>query len=81
MSKLAEMQVICYTYVNVIKTMEEYPGIYTLENMRSELHQKICRLFKLTQDQTKQITDNLDKIKYDGGELCTKLLELRNKVL
>ena len=41
-------------------------GLYGMDNMRAELHAKLAAHYDLTHDQTKEVTDNMDRLR-DGG--------------
>lgn len=44
------------------------PGLYGLDNMRSDLHAELAAHYGLTHEQTKEVTDHMDKLRrYDGG--------------
>lgn len=44
------------------------PGLYGLDNMRADLHAELARHYGLTHEQTKEVTDNMDKLRrHDGG--------------
>lgn len=49
-------------YCGMIDFMEHYPGLYSTDNRRAELHDKICEYYGLTKEKTKVITDNLHKV-------------------
>jgi len=53
----------------VMVTMSDAPpGLYGLDNMRSGLHEQLAAHYDLTPEQTRDVTDNMDKLrKHDGG--------------
>jgi|GEM_PF-4624515 len=53
----------------VMIDMDDCPrGMYGLENMRSALHAELAAHYGLTHAQTKEVTDNMDKLRrHDGG--------------
>ena len=55
-------EIDCFEYVNSIKDIEEFSGmgLYNLDVQRTKLHEKLCESFKLSVEETKSITDNLD---------------------
>jgi hypothetical protein len=63
-------ELVCYEYINSIKDIKEYSGmgIYALDNIRSKLHDKLCKLFNLDKNITKKFTDNLDLDYYKVAE-------------
>ncbi len=56
-------------FVHVMITMAEMPpGLYGMDEMRSELHAELSERYDLTQEQTRDVTDHMDKLrKHDGG--------------
>ena len=58
---VSEGELKCYEYINSIRDIENYAGmgIYGLDNRRIEIHNELCKLFNLTKEETKSITDNL----------------------
>ena len=77
---VARAELACCEYVNLIRFMEKYPGMYSLDDMRRKLHEEICKEIGLTEEETKKYTDNLDKLNYNGCDLYLALLqEWKNK--
>lgn len=74
-------EIACGEYVCAIRDIEAFTGkgIYALDNRRTKLHDKLCRLFGLTKDETKEVTDNLDRINYNPKLLYCALCVARNK--
>ena len=52
----------CYEYVAAIKHIEKHvgQGIYGLDNVRTQAHNKLCEIFNLTKEATLRFTNNLD---------------------
>ena len=79
-SPCLDLEVKCYEYIHVIKTMEENRGMYGLDDWRRRVHDEICKLTRLTKEETIDITGNLEKINYDPVKLTTELYLLsKNK--
>jgi len=58
----SRQQVCCYEYIDSIKDIIEYAGqgLYSLDTIRTDLHDELCSLFNLDKEVTKQYTDNID---------------------
>ena len=64
-------------YRFVVVTLAEVPaGMYGIEQRRAELHTEMCAVYGLTPEETKPVTDNIDKIEYGAEGLHAKLCEL-----
>jgi hypothetical protein len=52
----------CYEYVAAVKHIAEHTGqgIYGLDKIRTQTHDKLCELFNLTKEDTLKFTGNLD---------------------
>lgn len=68
----------CYEYINAIKNVECMVGmgLYGADKFREQLHNELCELFGLDKDETKRITDNLDKLEMNGTNLYLELREI-----
>jgi len=54
-------------------------GLYGMDARRSECHDRLCKLYGLTKEQTKEVTDNLDK--YEDAEfLHLALKQIKKEV-
>jgi len=68
-SVLSDIPDCLLEYCGIIDFMEKYPGLYSTDARRAELHNKICEHYDLTKEKTKIITDNLYKVcEYFGGK-------------
>lgn len=69
-----EREITCYEYINSLNDIVEYSGkgLYGLDNIRTELHDLLCKQFKINKAVTKKYTDN---IKLDS-EKCAEDLYL-----
>lgn len=74
----------CQDYCDMIKNVNECGvfGLYGLDKMRSELHDKICGLIGIDKEETAKYTSSLDlkNINYDGKKLYSLLLALKKEV-
>ena len=52
----------CCEYVASVRHISKYigQGIYGLDKIRAQAHDKLCELFNLAKEDTLQFTDNLD---------------------
>jgi len=57
----ADVPDIAWTYWSLVDTMRSVPGMYGLDEHRAELHDKLCFAYDLSREQTKAVTDYLDK--------------------
>lgn len=84
-SNCGKLQYACSEYIRLVKEMSDLlpngigGSLYGMDKLRTEEHVALVRLFGLTTEETKHITDNLDKINFDGGLLFDALIDLRNK--
>lgn len=51
-------------------------GMYGMDQKRSDLHSEMCEIYGLTSEETKIITDNIDKIKFGAEGLHSALYDL-----
>jgi Cu/Ag efflux pump CusA len=71
-----ELELMCHEYIWLLKDIESFPkGLYGLDQLRTKLHDRICKLSGKTKEETKKITDNMDK-HTTGTELYLAILEL-----
>ena len=73
-----ELELKCWVYAEHVKLMEEFVGesILNLNDIRTKMHNEICLLAQLNKEDTEELTDNLDKLNYDGTELYFALRDL-----
>jgi hypothetical protein len=75
---------LCQDYCDFIKNVNEDSmfGLYGMDRMRSDIHDKICDLLKIDKERTSVYTNSLDvqKINYDGKKLYELLLKLKEEV-
>lgn len=74
MSKIPD---VADEYWAIVQTMEEHPFMYGLDKMRSEVHERLCLHYKITEEQSRTITDNLNKVK-NATQMHNKLKEISN---
>lgn len=60
-------------YIEMIKLSESDPIAYEME--RARMHDRICYDFELEKEETRDITDNLDKYDYDPHKVYRELLQ------
>jgi hypothetical protein len=70
-----EVPEVTWRYWGIYETMMNNPGLYTMDRIRTECHDELCKWYGLTKEQTKAITDNMDKLEH-AVELHDKLLEI-----
>ena len=70
-----EVPDVCWEYWGWIDTMETNRGLYGLDEKRVECHDRLCEYYKITKEQSKIITDNLNNYT-DAVELHFALLDL-----
>ena len=54
-------------------------GLYGRDQRRAEMHAALCEHYGLTHEQTKEVTDHMDRIEYGSEGLHTALQDLWNK--
>ena len=54
-------------WILVMVTMTDNPGMYGLENQRCALHRELCEHYGLTHEQTREVTDHLDRYDHNEG--------------
>jgi hypothetical protein len=59
-------------YIELVKLSESDPIAYEME--RGQAHDQICWAFELEREDTREITDNLDKYDYDPYKVYRELL-------
>jgi hypothetical protein len=52
---------VAWTYWSLVDTMRSAPGMYGLDERRTRLHEELCRVYKLTREETLSVTDHLDR--------------------
>ena len=57
----ADVPDIAWLYWSLVDTMRSSPGMYWLDEHRTSLHERLCIAYDLTREQTKVVTDHLDK--------------------
>ena len=68
---------IVWQYWGLIEFMLKHPGLYGMDDRRIKAHNELCKEFGLSKEETKVVTDNLDK--YDNAvDLYYALMELKN---
>jgi hypothetical protein len=60
-------------YIEMVKLSESAPIAYEMERRR--MHDHICYNFELEKEETRDITDNLDKYDYDPHKVYRELLQ------
>ena len=54
-------EIKCYEYINALRDIESLPnGLYKADKIREQIHDELCKLFKIDKETTKKYTDNLD---------------------
>ena len=56
-----EMPDIAFAYWSHVDLMSQYPGMYGLDSQRAKYHVLLCKAYGLTKEQTKIVTDNLNR--------------------
>lgn len=56
---------VAWEYWGTVEFMLDNPGMYIMDDRRSDCHDRLCKHYKLSKDATKVVTDNLDK--YDNA--------------
>ena len=56
-----EVPDVAWEYWGQIETMNSQPGLYGLDEKRSACHKRLCLYYKLTEPESRQVTDHLDK--------------------
>jgi hypothetical protein len=69
---------ITWEYWGWIETMQNNPGMYVLENRRTDCHNRLCEYYKISKEQSRTITDNLNKYR-DAVDLHFALVKLQEK--
>jgi hypothetical protein len=60
----------------VMHTLAEVPaGMYGMDQRRAEMHAALCQHYGLTHEQTKEVTDHMDKLRLHDGGCSTALHE------
>ena len=62
MNVLEDMPDCLMEYIGIIDFMENYPGLYSMDDRRAKLHDEICEHYGMTKEKTKIITDNLHSV-------------------
>ena len=58
-------------------TLAEVPaGMYGMDHRRAELHAAMCAVYGLTPEETRTVTDNMDRIEYGAAGLHAALCNL-----
>lgn len=70
-----EVPEVTWRYWGIYETMKNNPGLYIMDRIRAECHDELCKRYGLSKEQTKAITDNMDKLEH-AVELHDKLLEI-----
>jgi hypothetical protein len=52
---------VAWRYWGCVEFMKSYPGLYGADEQRTKAHERLCEHYKITKEQSKKITDNLDK--------------------
>ena len=61
----------------VMVDLESVPrGLYGMDEHRTKLHKELAAHYELTHEETKRITDNMDKIKYGSQGLHQALQDM-----
>lgn len=57
-----DKELACYEYVAAIKHIAKYTGqgIFSLDKVRTQAHNELCKLFNLAKEDTLKFTDNID---------------------
>lgn len=56
-----KLELLCHEYICLLRNLEEMPkGLYHLDKMRSDCHDRLCKLAGKTKEETKKFTDHLD---------------------
>lgn len=57
-----EVPDITWAYYSLVThTMAEFPGMYGLDERRKKYHEKLCARYRISEEASKVVTDNLDK--------------------
>ncbi len=57
---------ILYRYVGIIEFMKTNPGMYGMDEQREKAHVELCEHYRISKENSKKVTDNLDRYKADG---------------
>ncbi len=68
-----------WEYRNLIEFMKSNPGMYSLDNRREKLHLLLCEIYGLTHQETKEVTDNLNKFEDNPWLIHQALCDLVDK--
>lgn len=65
-------------WILVMVTMVQVPaGMYGMDQRRAEAHKAMCEHYGLTHEQTKTVTDHIDKIECGANGLHLALCDLK----
>lgn len=56
-----ELPEVTWEYWGIIETMQSHPGLYTLDDMRSKCHDRLCKEYGINKKDSRKVTDHLDK--------------------
>lgn len=70
-----EVPEIAWEYWGLVSFMLKCPGLYTCDSMRTDCHDRLCEHYGLSKEQSRTITDRLDKFR-DAAEMHFALKEL-----
>lgn len=74
----SEVPKVTWEYWGWIEFMRGNPGMYGLDNKRSECHDRLCEYYKINKQISKSITDNLNKYR-DAVDLHYALIRAERK--
>jgi hypothetical protein len=71
-----EVPDVTWEYWSIVEMMDSTPGLYGMDSMRSKCHVRLCKHYGLEKEETRIVTDHMDKCK-DGLDLHWALLKLK----
>ena len=48
-------------YIGLVEFMLASPGLYSTDSKRTAYHDEICKHYRITREQSRAVTDNLDR--------------------
>jgi len=74
----SEVPKIAWEYWGWISFMAKHPGLYGLDEKRAECHDRLCKHYGISKDESKTITDNLNKYE-DAATMHFALVNCKNR--
>ena len=54
---------VAWEYWGIVSFSMENPGLYGMDEMRTNCHERLCQYYKIAMRDSRKITDHLDKYK------------------